>query len=137
MAKVNNKMATLEQKRALIYCRVSTKQQSAEDKFSLATQQAECERYAQERNYQVVEVVREVHSAADLWNRPLLSIVRECLRRGEFEVIIFHQQDRPQVRVRILDRQVIAEVPGFLSEEQEPEQMPERRVFAGRTSPSS
>ncbi len=90
-------------RQAAIYCRVSTDGQ--EDNASLATQEAACRAYASERGYSVAEAYTDVHSGYELWERPKLTILREGMRRGEFDAIICHALDRlsrKQVHTAIL-----------------------------------
>ncbi len=81
-----------EQQRAVIYCRVSSDRQ--EDNFSLPTQEDACLRYAAEHGYAVVDVYREVYTGSALWERPQLTALRECVRRGEADVVIAYAVDR-------------------------------------------
>ncbi len=79
---------------AAIYCRVSS--QGQEDNASLPTQDAACRRHAAERGYAVDEahMYREVHSGAELWERPKLTALREALRGGEISAVICYALDR-------------------------------------------
>ena len=79
-------------RRAAIYCRVSSAGQ--EDNSSLATQEAACRAYAEERGWTVVAVHREVHTGAELFERPELTRLREGMRRGDFDVLLVHALDR-------------------------------------------
>lgn len=81
--------------RAAIYCRVSTGAQEAEG-TSLASQEAACRRYASEHGYTVAEahVYREVHTGAELWERPHLAALREVVRRKEIGAVIIYALDR-------------------------------------------
>jgi len=65
--------------RAAIYARVSTEAQ--EEGSSLDSQVEECMRAAKDLGYEVPAsfIFREVYSRAELWNRPLLSQMREEL----------------------------------------------------------
>jgi DNA invertase Pin-like site-specific DNA recombinase len=60
--------------RAAIYCRVSSSQQ--EENSSLHTQEEHCRAYAVEHNWTVAAVYREVHSGAELFERPQLTLLR-------------------------------------------------------------
>jgi site-specific DNA recombinase len=79
-------------KRVAIYVRVSTAAQ--EDRTSLDTQLAACERYARERGYTVVATYREVFSGAKLWERPQLNNPRASMRRRDVDVIVAYAIDR-------------------------------------------
>jgi len=83
------------QRRAAIYCRVSTAGQEAEGS-SLATQEARCRAFAAEQGYVVGDghVYIETASGAKLWERPKLTALREALRRGEFGAVVVHAVDR-------------------------------------------
>ncbi|MDP9369421.1 MAG: recombinase family protein [Chloroflexota bacterium] len=78
--------------RVAIYCRVSSAGQ--EDNSSLDTQEAACRACAAERGWVVVDVYREVHTGAELFERPRLTALREAMRRGEFDVLLVHALDR-------------------------------------------
>jgi site-specific DNA recombinase len=82
------------QQRAAIYCRVSSEQQ--EDNASLPTQEASCRAYASEHGYDVqeVHVYREVHTGAELFERPEMSRLREAIRNRSVDVVIAHALDR-------------------------------------------
>ena len=67
--------------------RVSTPGQEAEG-TSLDTQEAACRAYAAEHGYSVVAVYREVHSGAELWQRPKLTELREAVRNRTIGAII-------------------------------------------------
>jgi site-specific DNA recombinase len=75
-----------------IYCRVSSTSQ--EDNSSLETQEAACRAFAEERNWRVSAVYREVHTGAELFERAELTQLRDAMRRGEFDVLLVHALDR-------------------------------------------
>ena len=79
---------------AAIYCRVSS--QGQEENASLPTQEAACRRFAAGRGYAVADdrVYREVHSGADLWERPRLTALRDAIRRREVRAVVCHALDR-------------------------------------------
>ncbi len=78
--------------RVAIYCRVSTTGQ--EDNSSLETQEALCRAYAAERGWAVVTVYREVHTGAELFERPQLSMLREAVRLRTVDVVVSIAIDR-------------------------------------------
>jgi len=78
--------------RVAVYCRVSSAGQ--EDNSSLATQEQQCRAYAAERGWTVVGVYREVHSGAELFERPQLTALREAVRRGEADAVVAFALDR-------------------------------------------
>lgn len=82
-----------KQKRAALYVRVSTRGQEAEG-TSLDTQEAACRRYAADRGYEVAHVFVEVHTGAELWERPQLNRLRELVRRRDVDVVVAHAIDR-------------------------------------------
>ncbi len=88
-------MNTPGRSRAAIYCRVSTRGQEAEG-TSLASQEEHCRRYAAEHGHAVAEqqVYREVHTGAELWERPQLTRLREAVRRHEVHAVIIYALDR-------------------------------------------
>ncbi len=78
--------------RAVIYCRVSSTGQ--EDNSSLGTQEEHCRAYAIEQGWTVVAVYREVHTGADLFERPQLSRLRETVRSDETDIVLAYALDR-------------------------------------------
>jgi predicted site-specific integrase-resolvase len=78
---------------ALIYCRVSTKQQELEG-TSLDSQEERCRQKAQELGYEVGRVTREVYTGAELWDRPLLSRDRANIRARQFQALVVYATDR-------------------------------------------
>src|SRR3712207_4949195 len=83
------------QRRAAIYCRVSTPGQE-EEGTSLPSQEHRCRQHAQAHGYTVDEahIYREVYSRMELWDRPQLSRLREAVRRREVAVVIAYAIDR-------------------------------------------
>jgi site-specific DNA recombinase len=79
-------------KRVAIYCRVSSAGQ--EDNSSLATQEASCRAYAAERDWAVTEVYRDVHTGAEVFERPGLTALRADMRAGRLDVLLVHALDR-------------------------------------------
>ena len=80
--------------KTLIYTRVSSTQQSAEDKVSLDQQTEACFAYADSRSYEVVDVVREVKSAGTIRERPLLLDAMRRIKDGEADVLLAYCLDR-------------------------------------------
>ena len=92
---------------AAIYVRVSTGVQEAEG-TSLASQEAACRAYAQEQGFIVEDchVYREVHTGAELWERPKLTALRAVVRAREVTAIVAYAIDRlsrEQGHIYILD----------------------------------
>jgi site-specific DNA recombinase len=79
-------------KTCAIYARVSTEDQR-ENGTSLESQTEACRKYAEQNDYTVVEVFKESRSGASL-NRPMLDQVRELVRAGAVETVIFYALDR-------------------------------------------
>jgi site-specific DNA recombinase len=79
-------------KRAVIYARVSSLDQ-ADNGTSLESQATACQKYAEQNGYSVVETFKESKSGASL-DRPLLDRVREMVRIGETDAVIFFALDR-------------------------------------------
>jgi site-specific DNA recombinase len=75
-----------------IYCRVSSSGQ--EDNYSLETQETSCREFARDHGWSVTRVYREVHSGAELFERPQLGQLREEMRAGSFDVLLVHALDR-------------------------------------------
>lgn len=80
---------------AAIYCRVSTPGQE-EEGTSLQTQEERCRAYVEEHGYQLDEahVYREVHSGAELDERPQLTALREVMARRDIDVVVTYAVDR-------------------------------------------
>jgi site-specific DNA recombinase len=81
--------------RAAIYCRVSTRAQEG-DGSSLTTQEDRCRQYAAERGYTVLEehVYQEIYSGVELWERPMLTRLRDAIRRQAIDVVVAFAIDR-------------------------------------------
>lgn len=79
-------------RRVAIYCRVSSAGQ--EDKYSLSTQEASCRAYAEAHGYSVAGVYQDVHTGAELWERPQLATVRGMIERGAVNAVIAYAIDR-------------------------------------------
>lgn len=80
-----------------IYCRVSTKGQSAEDKYSLPEQEAECRQHAQREGWTVApqHVVHEVLSGyRPVRERPGLAGLLDAMEAGKIDAILCHDPDR-------------------------------------------
>lgn len=78
--------------RAGIYVRVSTAGQ--EDGASLATQEASCREAAAALGAQVAGIYSDVHTGAELFERPRLADLRAAIARREVDVVIVHALDR-------------------------------------------
>lgn len=83
----------INEKSALIYCRVSTDGQE-EKGTSLESQERECVKFAEQQGYKVKKVVREPYSGFYLSERPLLNAERENIRLGIFDAVIAYAVDR-------------------------------------------
>jgi site-specific DNA recombinase len=79
-------------KRSVIYIRVSS--QGQEDNASLATQEARCRAYAEERGYAVLALFSDVHTGAQYRERPGLSALREQVRTRSVDVVLAFAVDR-------------------------------------------
>ena len=84
----------MQGKRAAVYPRVSSKNQ--EDNYSISTQLAACLSHAEQLGYEVDErhVYREVHTGIDFWQRPKMTELRQAIRAGELDAVIFYSVDR-------------------------------------------
>ncbi len=78
--------------RVAVYLRVSSAGQ--EDNYSLSTQEASCRAYAAERGWNVIAVYRDVHTGAEVFERPGLTDLRTAMRAGAFDVLVVHALDR-------------------------------------------
>jgi site-specific DNA recombinase len=81
-------------KRAAVYPRVSSKHQ--EDNYSIGTQLAACLEHAQQLGYTVDpdHIYRETHTGVDYWQRPQMTALRQAIRAGEIDAVVFYSVDR-------------------------------------------
>ena len=78
--------------RAALYCSVSTDLQEKE--HTIQSQLEALRKYAQDKGYQLVaEYLDDGYRGATL-ERPRLDSLRDALRAGEFDVVLFHSPDR-------------------------------------------
>ena len=71
------------ERRAIAYCRISSRAQT--EGTSLDTQADETVKHAEAMGFTVVDVVREVFSGANLWDRQALTALRQRVKSGEFD----------------------------------------------------
>ncbi len=104
-------------KRAFVYCRVSTDEQSQDDRYSLALQEERCRDYAKHKGWQVATVRKDVGSGKDA-ERPGYQELLADVRAGAIDVVITYRLDRLSRNVRdvydFLHRSAEANV-GFVS----------------------
>jgi site-specific DNA recombinase len=81
-------------RRAIGYPRVSDDKQASEDKTSLQTQADEIRAYCDQHGYELVGIYPEVHTGQELWEREVLTKIREMLRRGVADVLVPYTIDR-------------------------------------------
>ena len=81
-----------ERKRAAIYLGVSSAGQ--EDNWSLATQEASCRAYAKAKGWDAAAVYKDVHTGAEVFERPGLTELRAAMRAGAFDVLLVPALDR-------------------------------------------
>jgi site-specific DNA recombinase len=93
MSTVRRSTGTDNQRRAAIYCRVSTAKQEDEG-TSLESQEHACRAHAEALGYQLGPVFREVHSGADLFGRDQMTALRETVRHREVGIVIAYALDR-------------------------------------------
>lgn len=79
--------------KALIYSRVSTQAQK-DDGTSLVSQTEACTAYATQNGFTIIRTLNEVYSGAYFHDRPLLNEMRDGIRRGLYDVIVFYAIDR-------------------------------------------
>lgn len=84
---------SINEKSALIYCRVSTDGQE-EKGTSLESQERECIAFAEQQGYSVKKVVKEPYSGFYLSERQLLNAERENIRLGVYDAVIAYAVDR-------------------------------------------
>lgn len=88
-------MEKTKQNKAVIYCRVSTKEQ-AEEGNSLVTQERNCREYAKKQDYEIVHVFIEEGESAKTANRTeLQKLLRFCSdKKQDIKVVIIYKIDR-------------------------------------------
>ena len=81
--------------RAALYLRVSSRLQEDEG-TSLQSQEERCRAFAAERGFTVApeHVYTEVHTGVELWERPILTAMRQAARANEFDIVIAYSIDR-------------------------------------------
>jgi site-specific DNA recombinase len=90
---VNGSSVTMNKGVAVVYCRVSTKNQE-EEGTSLESQAEACIKHAESLGYTVGRVTKEVFTGAELWDRPLLARDRADIKRGKYQALIAYSIDR-------------------------------------------
>lgn len=85
----------MKTKRAVIYCRVSTKEQVVEGN-SLSSQERICREYADRNNFEIAEVFLEKGESAKTDDRTeLLRLLSYCEhKRNRIDVVVFYKIDR-------------------------------------------
>lgn len=79
--------------RVAIYVRVSTLKQDLEG-TSPETQEAECRAYAEREGWEIVGVYQDIHTGAELYERPALTQIRTLAREGKFDILLSYAVDR-------------------------------------------
>ncbi len=80
--------------RAVIYCRVSTEEQ-AEKGYSLDAQEKSCKNFAQNNDYDVVEIYRDEGKSATSLKRPALQdLLSKCQNDKSINALIIQETDR-------------------------------------------
>lgn len=90
-----NDKNSMENKKAIIYLRVSTEEQV--DNFSLDTQEGICRKEAEKRGYEVIEMFKEEgRSAKTILGRPILINLLEYARKhkNQFQALFVYRLDR-------------------------------------------
>lgn len=82
-----------ENKKAIVYVRVSTQSQD-EKGTSLESQQAACLEYAKQQGYEVVKIASDVYSGAYFYERPALARLCEEVRQKRYDAVIIYAVDR-------------------------------------------
>ena len=81
------------ERRAIVYCRVSTSEQANEEFCSLDVQAERCQSWAQAKGWTVVGVLADTSSGGNM-DRPKLQELRERAAAGEFSVVVSFKLDR-------------------------------------------
>ncbi|MGH2728212.1 MAG: recombinase family protein, partial [Actinomycetota bacterium] len=80
--------------RAVIYLRVSTKEQ-AEEGYSIAAQQAACSRYVADKTWDLVETYTDRGESARTADRPQFQLMLDRIREdGSIKFLVVHKLDR-------------------------------------------
>jgi site-specific DNA recombinase len=80
--------------RAVIYRRVSTQNQSREDRFSLAEQTVKTRARCASRGYEIVAEFEEVYSGAELATRPKINALLDMVSKQLVDVVVLTTLDR-------------------------------------------
>ena len=80
--------------RAAIYCRVSTTKQAKEEHYSLSYQAGRTQSHCAEHNYIIVQELTEVHTGAELDERPEMTTLRQMIRKREVDIVVLIRLDR-------------------------------------------
>lgn len=78
--------------KSIIYCRVSSVGQ--QDNYSLETQEAACRQFAEARGLAVQDVIAEVWTGSEFWERPKLNRLRDAIRERRIDAVICYAIDR-------------------------------------------
>jgi site-specific DNA recombinase len=84
---------SINEKSALIYCRVSTDGQE-EKGTSLESQVRECVKFAEQQDYKVKNIVKESYSGFYLSERRLLNAERDNIKLGIYDAVVVYAVDR-------------------------------------------
>ena len=90
-----NQNQTPRLRRAIIYCRVSTKEQ-VDEGSSLTTQEKMCREYARKNNYEIVEVFVEQGESAKTADRTQLKVMMlfAADKKNRIDVVLIYKLDR-------------------------------------------
>ncbi len=94
---------------AIIYTRVSSLQQSRDDRVSLDEQRELCLAHAAGKGWDVVDAVREVKSAGTVRGRPVLLDAMRRVREGEANILLTYDLDRltrEQAGIVVIDEEI-------------------------------
>jgi site-specific DNA recombinase len=81
-------------KRAVLYARVSTRQQAEEDRYSLPQQLAALREYCQREGYEVLEEITDPGYSGASLQRPGQDRVRDLVQGGGVSVVLAQDRDR-------------------------------------------
>src|SRR5260370_32017763 len=80
--------------RAAIYCRVSSSKQAGEEHYSLPYQEERAQTHCHARRYEIVRSLTEIHTGAELDERPEMTELRALIRQREIDVVVVIRLDR-------------------------------------------
>jgi len=95
--------------KAVIYTRVSTEEQAREDRFSLAVQKKDCQKFAESQGYKVIKIFSDPGFSGSSSKRPGLLEMMDFIKKGNVKALFIQHTDR-LARNILLHYQIINEL---------------------------